>query len=146
MKEIQILLVEDNPGDILLTREALKNSKILNVVNVAKDGEVALDMLFKTNGYENFELPDLILLDINLPKIDGSEVLVTIKNDKHLKVIPVIMLTTSDSDIDVYRSYSNYANSYIVKPVDMDKFFTVITSIENFWLTVVRLPSKPSGL
>ncbi len=140
MKEIQILLVEDNPGDVVLTKEALKDSKILNAVHVAKDGEVALDMLFRKNQYHDFELPDLILLDINLPKIDGREVLATIKNDNLLKLIPVVMLTTSDSDKDVYESYRNYANCYIVKPVDMEKFVTVIASIENFWLTIVKLP------
>ena len=107
MKEIQILLVEDNPGDVVLTKEALKDSKILNAVHVAKDGEVALDMLFRKNQYHDFELPDLILLDINLPKIDGREVLATIKNDNLLKLIPVVMLTTSDSDKDVYESYRN---------------------------------------
>ena len=140
MKEIQILLVEDNPGDVLLIQEALKDSKILNIVNIAKNGRQALDMLFRKEQYENFELPDLILLDINLPKINGQEVLATIKKDEKLKIIPVIMLTTSDAEADVYQSYNNHANCYIVKPVDMDKFLHVVLSIENFWLTVVKLP------
>lgn len=140
MKAIKILLVEDNPGDVVLTKEALKSSKILNEINVAKDGEVVLDMLYKRGQWENFELPDLILLDINLPKIDGREVLATIKEDEQLKLIPVVMLTTSSAEQDIYASYRNYANCYIVKPVDIDKFVTVVASIENFWLNIVTLP------
>ncbi|MEI9946509.1 MAG: response regulator [Chitinophagaceae bacterium] len=140
MKEIHILLVEDNEGDIILTMEALKEAKVKNKVSIAKDGEEAISILFQTGKYAGAELPDLILMDINLPKIDGKEVLMKIKTHERLKVIPVVMLTTSNAEKDIAESYSNHANCYIVKPVDMDKFLTVIHSIEDFWLTIVKLP------
>lgn len=136
MKEIHILLVEDNEGDIILTIEALKESKIRNKVSIVKDGEQAINRLCQTGA----ELPDLILMDINLPRINGKEVLAKIKNHDRLKVIPVVMLTTSSAEKDIMESYSNHANCYITKPVDINKFLTVIHSIEDFWLTIVKIP------
>lgn len=142
MKEIHILLVEDNEGDIVLTKEALSDAKIKNKVSVARDGEEALNYL--NNAFEDAEalIPDLILLDINLPKVDGKEVLHYIKNTAGLKRIPVVMLSTSSNELDVADSYNNYANCFITKPVDFNKFFDVVKMIEDFWLTIVKLPSK----
>jgi chemotaxis family two-component system response regulator Rcp1 len=142
MKEIDILLVEDNEGDIILTLEALKEGKLKNTVQVARDGQVALDMLLKVTPYENQITPDLILLDINLPKLDGIEVLNQIKTHSFLKRIPVIMLTTSSAEADILKSYNNYANCYISKPVSLASFMEVIASIEDFWISLVQLPSK----
>lgn len=142
MQDIHILLVEDNEGDIVLTLEALKEAKVRNTISVARDGEEAIKMLYQAEPYESFRKPDLILLDINLPKIDGKEVLSRIKNDDKLKMIPVVMLTTSTAERDVLDSYSNHANCYISKPVDINKFLAVIHSIEDFWLAVVKLPSQ----
>lgn len=140
-KEIKILLVEDNDGDIFLTLEALKEARIHNEIDVVKDGEKALQYLNKENEFANAETPDLILLDINLPKVDGKEVLAKIKNDDVLKVIPVVMLTTSDSERDIMDSYQNHANCYITKPVDFQKFIDVIQTVKNFWINIVQLPS-----
>lgn len=140
VKPINILLIEDNPGDARLAIEALKESKIRNNVQVLPDGEEALNYLFKKNGYEESKYPDLILLDLNLPKIDGREVLQKIKNDDKLKSIPVVILTTSNAEEDVCRSYNMHANCYITKPVDLNQFLKVIKSIENFWLTIVIYP------
>jgi CheY-like chemotaxis protein len=142
MKNIHILLVEDNEGDIVLTKEALSDAKIKNKVTVRRDGEEAI--AFLNTALENAEefLPDLILLDINLPKIDGKEVLYYIKNSPDLKRIPVVMLTTSSSELDVADSYNNFANCFITKPVDLNKFFDVVRMIEDFWITVVKLPTK----
>lgn len=142
MKEIHILLVEDNEGDIVLTREALSDAKIKNKVSVARDGEEALQYL--NNAFEDAEelIPDLILLDINLPKVDGKEVLHYIKTTPGLKRIPVVMLSTSSNELDVADSYNNYANCFITKPVDFNKFFDVVKMIEDFWITIVKLPSK----
>ncbi len=142
MKNIHILLVEDNEGDIILTQEALSDAKIKNKVSVSRDGEEAIQYL--NDALENPEelLPDLILLDINLPKIDGKEVLHYIKTTSSFKKIPVVMLTTSSSELDVVYSYNNYANCYISKPVDLNKFFDVVRMIEDFWITIVKLPSK----
>lgn len=137
MNEVQILLVEDNDGDIILTQEALKEGKIKNQIIVARDGQEALDMLYAAT-----VLPDLILLDINLPKIDGFEVLTTIKTDERLKAIPVIMLSTSGTENDILTSYNNYANCFITKPVDFLRFMDVVRSIENFWVSLVKLPKK----
>jgi two-component system, chemotaxis family, response regulator Rcp1 len=137
MEHIDILLVEDNEGDIELTMEALKEARILNRVTVARDGEAAMTLLRSTS-----KLPDLILLDINLPKMDGMEVLSAIKTDNELKMIPVIILTTSSSDRDISRSYANHANCFITKPVDLDLFMGVIRNIESFWISIVRLPHK----
>ena len=141
MKDIHILLVEDNEGDIVLTKEALSDAKIKNKVSVAKDGEEAIRFV-DAGLIEEGLLPDLILLDINLPKVDGKEVLYYLKNNPSLKKIPVVMLTTSSSELDVIDSYNNYANCFITKPVDFNKFFEVVRMIEDFWITIVKLPSK----
>jgi len=140
-KEITILLVEDNEGDIVLTVEALKEAKITNKVVVVRDGEEALSYLHREGRFENIDLPDIIFLDINLPRIDGKEVLSRIKNDDKLKFIPVVILTTSDSDKDIMDSYANHANCYITKPVDFHKFIQVINMIKDFWITLVKLPT-----
>ena len=142
MKEIDILLVEDNEGDIVLTLEALKEGKLKNTVEVARDGQIAMDMLLKVAPYERQVTPDLILLDINLPKLDGIEVLNQIKTHTFLKRIPVIMLTTSSAEADILKSYNNYANCYISKPVSLANFMEVIASIEDFWVSLVQLPTK----
>lgn len=142
MKSVHILLVEDNEGDILLTTEALEEVKLANTVSIARDGEAAIKFLNKEAPYQNEEEPDLILLDINLPKVNGQEVLKYIKSSDHLKHIPVIVLTTSSSYKDVTSSYRNYANCYIVKPVEIDAFIKAIGQIENFWISIVKLPNK----
>lgn len=141
-QDLEILLVEDNEGDIRLTIEAFKEAKIRNQIKVVRDGEEALTYLRKQGVYENASVPDIILLDINLPKIDGKEVLSTMKNDPMLKTIPVIMLTTSSADSDVQESYENHANCYVIKPVDLNKFMEVIRSIEDYWISIVKLPGK----
>jgi len=141
-KEVQILLVEDNEGDIVLTLEALKAAKVVNGVHVVKDGEAALQYLRKVGKYKNMETPDLILLDINLPKVDGLEVLTEIKNDVDLTVIPVVILTTSDSEKDILESYQHHANCFITKPVDFAKFMHVVHMIKDFWISIVKLPNK----
>ena len=134
-------MVEDNEGDIVLTKEALSDAKIKNKVSVARDGDEAIR--FVNNGLNDpATLPDLILLDINLPKIDGKEVLQYLKTTPSLKKIPVVMLTTSSSQLDVRDAYNNYANCFITKPVDFNKFFEVVQMIEDFWITIVKLPSK----
>jgi len=139
---INILLVEDNPGDIRLTREVLKEGKINNNLSVVMDGEEALLFLKKQGQYTDAVTPDIILLDLNLPKKDGREVLGQIKDDELLKLIPVIVLTTSNAEQDIKRMYENHANCYITKPVDFNQFINVIRSIEMFWLTIVKLPGK----
>ena len=139
---MQILLVEDNPGDIRLTQEALKEGVIKNNLNVVKDGVEALDYLKRKGKYMNQPTPDIILLDLNLPRKDGREVLAEIKSDENLKLIPVIILTTSDADQDILRSYKLHANCFITKPVDLDQFIFIIRQIEIFWFTVVKLPAK----
>ena len=142
MKPIHILLVEDNEGDIFLVSEALEEGKIVNKISVARDGKEAVDFLDRKGKYENEELPDLILLDVNLPKKNGHEVLAYIKAKEELKQVPVIMLTTSSAEKDILLSYKNHANCFITKPVDVDNFLKVICSIENFWISIVSLPSK----
>lgn len=142
IKDLEILLVEDNEGDIRLTIEAFKEAKITNEVKVVRDGEEALDYLRKQGNYAGVPSPDIVLLDINLPKVDGKEVLSTMKNDPLLKSIPVIMLTTSSADSDVQESYDNHANCYVIKPVDLNKFMEVIRSIEDYWVSIVKLPNK----
>jgi two-component system, chemotaxis family, response regulator Rcp1 len=135
MEAIHILLVEDNEGDIVLTLEALKDARIRNHVTVVRDGEEALTFLRETDN-----LPDMILLDINLPKVDGLEVLNNIKTTDALKMIPVIMLSTSRAERDISYSYARHANCFITKPVDLACFMEVIRTIENFWITIVKLP------
>ena len=142
MKPIHILLVEDNEGDVFLVTEALEEGKVINKISVTRDGKEAMDFLDKKGKYENIQLPDLILLDINLPKKNGHEVLEYIKEKDELKQIPVIMLTTSSSEKDILLSNKNHANCFITKPVDVDHFLKVIYSIENFWVNIVKLPSK----
>ncbi len=143
MKAIEILLVEDNQGDVVLTMEALEEGRIHNRVTVLRDGQEAIDYLTRKAPYQDSTLPDLILLDINLPKIDGKEVLSFIKADKKLKKIPVVMLTTSSSEKDILDSYEAFANCYITKPVDVNKFFEVVKAIEDFWISIVKLPGRP---
>ncbi|MBN9382094.1 MAG: response regulator [Chitinophagaceae bacterium] len=140
MQEIHILLVDDNEGDVLLTKEALAEAKIVNRISVAYDGVQALRFLKKEPPFMEQESPDLILLDINLPRMDGTEVLSIIKSDPDLKRIPVIMLTTSSSEKDILTSYDNYANCYITKPVDLERFMDVVRTIEDFWISIVKLP------
>jgi len=135
--EIKILLVEDNEGDIILTQEALRDGKIKNNIIIARDGVEALALLDSGES-----LPDLILLDINLPKLNGLEVLTAIKTDLRLKTIPVIMLSTSDEQNDILTSYNNYANCFITKPVDFNRFIDVVRTIETFWISIVKLPKR----
>jgi two-component system, chemotaxis family, response regulator Rcp1 len=137
---VKILLVEDNPADVRLTIEALKEGKITNRLNVAKDGVEALDFLQRRGAFADAPRPDLVLLDLNLPKKDGREVLAEIKRDDDLKRIPVVVLTTSQAEEDILKSYNLHANCYISKPVDLEQFITVVRTIEDFWLTVVSLP------
>jgi len=139
MQQIHILLVDDNEGDILLTREALEEARIINKISIAYDGMQAIDLLRQSARVPG-AMPDLILLDINLPKMNGTEVLSLIKSDADLRRIPVIMLTTSSSEKDILASYDNYANCYITKPVDLDRFMDVVRTIEDFWISIVKLP------
>jgi CheY-like chemotaxis protein len=138
---VEILLVEDNPGDVRLTKEALKEGKVYSNLHWAKDGVEALEFLRRQGKFADVPRPDIILLDLNLPKKDGREVLSEIKNDDDLKRIPVVILTTSKAEEDVLRSYQLHANCYVTKPVDLDKFIVVVQSIDKFWLTVVTLPN-----
>ena len=138
--EIEILLVEDNPGDVRLTFEALKDGKVHNHLSVATDGVEAMEFLRRQGKFANVPRPDLILLDLNLPRKDGREVLSEIKEDPGLRSIPVVILTTSQAEEDIIRAYNHNANCYITKPVDFDQFMKVVKSIEDFWLTVVKLP------
>lgn len=142
LKPIDILIVEDNGGDLRLIREVLDESKITNQIYAVRDGEEALDFLFRRGKYSNASLPDLIILDLNLPKIDGREVLAEIKVDPMLKKIPVVVMTMSQSDEDILKVYSLHANCFITKPIDLDQFIKVVKSIEDFWLTIVKLPPK----
>lgn len=139
---LEILLVEDNPGDVRLTQEALKEGNISNNLNVIMDGAEAIKYLFREEKYAAAKHPDLILLDLNLPKKDGREVLDKIKKDPKLKRIPVVVLTTSNAETDILKAYDLHANCYITKPVDFNRFIEVIKAIEQFWLTIVRLPSE----
>jgi CheY-like chemotaxis protein len=145
VRPVQILLVEDNPGDVRLTIEALKEAKVLNKLTVVKDGIEALLLLRRQGQHAHAARPDLILLDLNLPKKDGREVLAEIKADDKLKHIPVVILTTSQDEQDVLKSYNLYANCYITKPVDLDQFIKVVKSIEDFWLGIVVLPKNEKG-
>lgn len=141
-KLIEILLVEDNPGDIRLTQEGLKETKILNNLHIAMDGVEAMNFLRKVGKYANVPRPDLILLDLNLPKKDGREVLAEIKDDDDLKRIPVVILTVSQAEEDILKTYNRHANCYINKPVDFEQFLKVVQSIEDFWVGIVKLPNK----
>jgi chemotaxis family two-component system response regulator Rcp1 len=132
--------VDDNEGDIFLTREALEDARIINKISVANDGVEALAFLRASQASGMRYMPDLILLDINLPKMDGTELLSIVKNDPDLRRIPVIMLTTSSAEKDILSSYDNYANCYITKPVDLDRFMDVVRTIEDFWISIVKLP------
>jgi len=140
LKPIDILLVEDNLGDVRLTMEALKEGKVLNKLHVAADGIEALEFLRKQGKFANAIRPDIILLDLNLPKKDGREVLAEIKNDPNLRRIPVVVLTTSKAEEDIVKSYDLHANCFITKPVDLDQFIFVVQSIEDFWFEIVKLP------
>ncbi|MCZ2845629.1 MAG: response regulator [Candidatus Bathyarchaeota archaeon] len=139
---IDILLVEDNPADVRLTIETLKEEKIYNTMHVVGDGEEALAFLRREGKYSNAIRPDLILLDLNLPKIDGREVLKEIKTDDSLKTIPVVVMTVSKSEEDILKSYQSHANCYITKPVDLEQFSKVAKAVQEFWLTIVKLPPK----
>jgi CheY-like chemotaxis protein len=142
MEPVNILLVEDNEGDILLTKEAFEDAKIHIKLSIARDGKEAINYIANQMEHRDGGLPDLILLDINLPKKSGHEVLKYIKDNEKSKHIPVIMLTTSSSETDINQSYNNYANCYITKPVEVNDFLAVIASIESFWISVVKLPTK----
>lgn len=137
---IDILLVEDSPTDVILTQEALEEGKILNRLHVVMDGAAAISFLKREGPYADSPRPDLILLDLNLPKKSGQEVLEVIKNDEDLKTIPVVVLTTSHAEEDILKSYKLHANCYLTKPVDLDEFIGVVRSIESFWLSLVKLP------
>jgi chemotaxis family two-component system response regulator Rcp1 len=141
-QDVKILLVEDNPADVRLTEEALKENKLRNNLSVVEDGLEAMDFLHRTNGHAEAPRPDLILLDLNLPKKDGREVLAEIKKDPNLRSIPVVVLTTSKAEEDIIKTYNLHANCYITKPVDLEQFISVVKSIEDFWLTIVKLPGE----
>ena len=140
VKPLRLLLVEDNPGDVRLTREALKEGKIRNNLHVARDGVEALAFLRREGEHADAPRPDVVLLDLNLPRKDGREVLTEVKNDPALRQIPVVILTSSQAEEDICRAYDLHANCYITKPVDLDQFIRVVKSIEDFWFTVVKLP------
>ncbi|OGO50315.1 MAG: response regulator [Chloroflexi bacterium RBG_16_68_14] len=140
-RPIEILLVEDNPGDVRLTQEALQENKVWNRLHLAPDGVEALAFLRREGSHADAPRPDVILLDLNLPKKDGREVLAEIKADEGLKTIPVVILTTSKAEEDIIRSYKLHANCYVTKPVNLDQFLRVVKEVENFWLCVVKLPS-----
>jgi two-component system, chemotaxis family, response regulator Rcp1 len=140
---VEILLVEDNPSDVILTQIAMRECKIANQLQVASDGEQALRLLRAQGEYANRARPDLILLDLNLPRMDGRELLAELKKDESLRTIPVVVLTTSDAERDVVQSYELHANAYITKPIDMDQFVRVVRAIDEFWFTIVRLPARP---
>ncbi len=139
---IEILLIEDNEGDIILTKKAFERGKIMNNLSVARDGKEGLDYLFKRGKFENVSTPDLILLDLNMPEVSGQEVLQQIKATDELKSIPVVVLTTSNSDEDILRSYKLQASCYIKKPVDFKQFGEVIQTLQNYWFTVVKFPPR----
>ena len=145
-RPINVLLVEDNIGDVRLTQEALKEGKLTVNLTVAKDGMEAMEILHDQSGHGNARRPDLILLDLNLPRKDGREVLKEIKDDKNLMRIPVVVLTTSEADSDILTTYGLHANCYITKPVDMDRFVEIVKMLEEFWFTIVRLPVHDNEL
>ena len=141
-RPIEILLVEDDEGDVLLTTEALEASKITNNMHVARNGEEALRFLRREGEYADAARPDIVLLDLNLPRVDGREVLSQVKSDEDLRRIPIIVLTTSEAEEDIVRSYDLHANAYVTKPGDFNRFLQVIQSIDEFFVTVVKLPSR----
>lgn len=141
-KPIEILLIEDNEGDIILTKKAFKKGKINNNLAICRDGKEGIDYLFKRGKYEGVPTPDLILLDLNMPEMNGQEVLEVLKNDEDLCVIPVIILTTSSSDEDILKSYKLQASGYIKKPVDFRQFGEVIGQLQNYWFTIMKFPPK----
>ncbi|WP_030172167.1 response regulator [Spirillospora albida] len=143
IEPITVLLVEDDPGDELMTREAFEHNKVGNALHVARDGAEALDFLYRRGEYADAPRPDLVLLDLNLPRRDGREVLQEIKTDPDLAPIPVVVLTTSAAEEDILRSYALHANAYVTKPVDFDQFIAAIRQIDDFFVTVVRLPTRP---
>ena len=140
LKPAHILLIEDNPGDVQLAKEALEESKMYNTLNVVYDGEEALNYLFRLGDHKEAQIPDLIILDLNLPKIDGREVLRRLKTDKELKKVPVVILTTSKAEEDIIQSYEYHANCYVTKPLDLNNFIKVVKTIEDFWMGIVMLP------
>ncbi|MEE8046514.1 MAG: response regulator [Dehalococcoidia bacterium] len=140
--QVDILLVEDSPGDVRLTMEALADAKISNNISVASDGIEALEYLRNEGKFADAKRPDLILLDLNMPRMDGRELLSIIKVDDDFRNIPVVVLTTSQSEVDILESYDLRANCYITKPVDLDQFLIVVNSIQEFWLSIVKLPSR----
>jgi CheY-like chemotaxis protein len=142
MKSIHILLVEDSEGDVLLIKEAFKDARIVNNISTVNNGEKAIRFLEKSSPYEDQHTPELILLDINLPRMNGKEVLKFVKNSDDLKHIPVVVLTTSSADEDILDSYKQHANCFITKPLDVDDFFRTVSKIENFWVQLVKLPPK----
>ena len=139
---IEVLLVEDDPGDVVLVREAFEYNKLHNALHVVADGVEALDFLYRRNGHEDARRPDLVLLDLNLPRKDGREVLEEVKADKDLRTIPIVVLTTSEAEEDILRSYDLHANAYVTKPVDFDRFIEVVRQIDDFFVTVVKLPTR----
>jgi CheY-like chemotaxis protein len=141
-REIQVLLVEDDPGDVLMTREAFEDYKVHNQLHVVNDGEQAMAFLRNEGEYADLPRPDLVLLDLNLPRMDGRQVLDAIKSDPELSSIPVVVLTTSEAEDDVLRSYSLHANAYVTKPVDFERFINVVRQIDDFFVSVVRLPRR----
>ncbi|MFF7361683.1 response regulator [Streptomyces sp. NPDC008125] len=142
VQPIEVLLVEDDPGDELMTREAFEDNKIRNTLHVVRDGQEALDFLYRRGPHADAPRPDLILLDLNLPKYDGRQVLEQIKSDAELAMIPVVVLTTSSAEEDILRSYKLHANAYVTKPVDLDQFIAAVRQIDDFFVTVVRLPGR----
>lgn len=141
-KPIEILLVEDNLGDARLAVEALRESKLHNNLTHVKDGVEAMDYLRRKNQYSQVPPPDLILLDLNLPRKDGREVLAEVKEDPELRRVPVVVMTTSEAEQDLLQSYDLHANAYVVKPIDLDRFMDIVHAIESFWLTIVKLPRR----
>ena len=141
-RQIEVLLVEDDPGDVLMTKEAFEDYKLSNQLHVVNDGAEAMDFLRQQGDYADAPRPDLVLLDLNLPRMDGREVLQAIKSDPGLASIPVVVLTTSEAEEDVLRSYSLHANAYVTKPVDFERFIQVVRQIDEFFVTVVRLPTR----
>jgi CheY-like chemotaxis protein len=139
---VDVLLVEDDPGDVLLIREAFEYNKVHNTLHVASDGVEALDFLYRRDGHEDAPRPDLVLLDLNLPRKDGREVLEEVKADEDLRTIPIVVLTTSEAEEDILRSYHLHANAYVTKPVDFDRFIEVVRLIDDFFVTVVKLPQR----